>query len=739
MADLTQDGRFLKFTSPLGKDALLINELNGSEHLSSLYSYEYELIAPADKDPVNHDNIVGKQVTVSMDLKDGKFRYITGVVKRFAEIGLDNNYRYYRLEAVPWLWMLTLRSDCRIFQFKSVIDVIKEVFDAWKGKFAGVVDYKDATTGQHEKWDYITQYRETDFNFVSRLMEHEGIFYFFEHTDSGHKLVFADEKAAHQPLANAPKISFSQLGGTGEWTDDVITSLRFDQSMRPGKYTLRDYHFQLPSSNLEKKEPSKASTANDFLELYDFPGEYAHIYNKPPSEQGEASSKADPQGEQVSKWRMQEQDSSFTGVHGESTSPNLLPGFRFELLDGPKGLKAKKFIITSVSHTASQHPGYQSGWDLKESYRNSFTCIPLDQGFTPPRVTPKPVVQGPHVAVVVGPSGEEIYVDEYGRVKVQFPWDRLGSNDDKSSCWCRVSQPWGGAQWGAMWIPRIGQEVIVEFLEGDPSHPIITGRVYNANVMPPYTLPDKKTVSTFKSRSSPQGGDENYNELRFEDKKGSEQIFINAEKDLDLNVENDTREAIKNNRHLVVTQNQVEQIGADKHLHVKANHFEAIDSDMHLAVKGVQNVKITGKQSLNIGSDKMEQITGASSLKVGGDVKEQVGGGVSLQVGSSMNEKVGATWAKEAVQTVHIKAGMTLILEAGMQLSLKGPGGFVDIGPSGVSIQGTMVLINSGGAAGSGPGASPQSPDAPTDPTAPKDPDVADTGSKFGTSKQQFS
>ena len=313
--------------------------------------------------------------------------------------------------------------------------------------------------------------------------------------------------------------------------------------------------------------------------------------------------------------------------------------------------------------------------------------------FRPARITPKPFVQGPQTALVVGKSGEEIWVDKYGRVKVQFYWDRQGKKDENSSCWIRVSQPWAGKNWGAMWIPRIGQEVIVDFLEGDPDRPLITGRVYNAEETVPYTLPDHQTVSTFKSRSSKGGGSANYNEIRFEDKKDSEQIFINAEKDMDLRVENDSREYVKNDRHLIVHNDQHELVEADKHGHVKGKHFEAIDGDM--------------------------------SLKVDGDVKEQVGGGMSLQVGQSMNEKVGQTWAKEAGKTIHIKAGMTLILEAGMQLSLKGPGGFVDIGPAGVTIQGTMVLINSGGAAGSAPDASPQDPDAP------KDPDTADDGTKF--------
>jgi len=391
---------------------------------------------------------------------------------------------------------------------------------------------------------------------------------------------------------------------------------------------------------------------------------------------------------------MQEEETGHLLASGSSVCRAFTSGYKFDLQDHYRSDMNTAYLLTEVQHTASAGTSYTSSeGGGSEQYANHFSCIPASVRFRPTRITPKPFVQGPQPALVVGKSGEEIWVDKYGRVKVQFYWDRQGKKDENSSCWIRVSQSWAGKNWGAMWIPRIGQEVIVDFLEGDPDRPLITGRVYNAEETVPYDLPDHQTVSTLKSRSSKGGASANYNEIRFEDKKDSEQIFINAEKDMDLRVENDAREYVKNDRHLIVHNNQHELVEADKHGHVKGKHFESIDGDM--------------------------------SLKVGGDVKEQVGGGLSLQVGQSMNEKVGQAWAIEAGQTIHIKAGMTLILEAGMQLSLKGPGGFVDIGPAGVTIQGTMVLINSGGAAGSAPDASPQ------DPEAPKDPDTADDGTKF--------
>jgi type VI secretion system secreted protein VgrG len=325
-------------------------------------------------------------------------------------------------------------------------------------------------------------------------------------------------------------------------------------------------------------------------------------------------------------------------------------------------------------------------------------------------VTPKPFVQGPQPALVVGKQGEEIWVDKYGRVIVQFYWDRLGQKNENSSCWIRASQPWAGGNWGAMWIPRIGQEVLVSFLEGDPDRPVITGRVYNANQMPPYTLPDYQTRSTFMSRSSKGGGSSNYNELRFEDLKGQEQIFMNAEMDMDLRVEKDSREFIGANRHLIVTTNQVEQIQTDKHLHVKGNHFEAIDGNM----------------SLNVTGNQMESVTGNKSLAVTGNQSESVTGNLSLAV-TGQQQDTSMSYAMKTDTTIHLNAGMSAVIEAGVDLTLKVGSNFIDINPAGVFITGTMVFINSGGAAGSAPDASPQSPDSPT---APNDPDTADDGSK---------
>jgi type VI secretion system secreted protein VgrG len=377
-----------------------------------------------------------------------------------------------------------------------------------------------------------------------------------------------------------------------------------------------------------------------------------------------------------------------------------------------------------------------SGEESGEHYSNHFKCIPYSVPYRPQRTTPRPFVQGPQTAVVTGKSGEEIWTDKYGRVKVHFFWDREGKKDETSSCWVRSSQPWAGKNWGAINIPRIGQEVIVEFLEGDPDRPLITGRVYNDEQMPPYKLADNQTRTTFMSRSTKGGGASNYNELRFEDKKDDEQIFMNAEKDMDWRVEKESREFVGANRHMIVKSSQFEEVDGDKQSQVKGKFIEKITGDTSIHIAAKQMEKIDSDQSITIGGNRKEQVTNNESITIGQNRAENVGSNESITIGQSRNTQIGASDALSATQNVNITGGMNVVIQAGMQLSLVGPGGFISITPAGVAIQGTMVLINSGGAAGSAQSASPSSPDSPDSPEDPKDPDTADDGTKGGKLNQ---
>src|SRR6266516_1040927 len=581
---VTQEKKLLAIETPLGKDALLLQSFSGHEAISQLFRFSADLLS--ENPSISFKNIVGKQVTLQVHHSGDDKRHWNGFVSRFACVGGDNRFSHYRAEIVPWLWFLTRTADCQIFQQKTIPEIVKKVFQDH-----GFQDFQDSTQGSYPQREYVVQYRETAFNFVSRLMEECGIFYFFEHDQNTHKLMLADKPQDHKSWPVQHKVRFNYTPGSTFRKEDRVGSWGAEQELRPGKYALTDYNFQTPNTSLMANVQTVAEIGgNTKYEIYDYPG--IHINTS--------------EGDNLTKVRMEEEEASHHLVTGSGNCRSFASGYKFHLDDHARRDQNGDYLLTEVTHSASVGDSYSgSGNGNHETYTNHFTCIPFSVPFRPQRLTPKPIVQGPQTAVVVGPAGEEIYPDKYGRVKVQFFWDRLGKKNENSSCWVRVSQPWAGKNWGAVSIPRIGQEVIVDFLEGDPDRPIINGRVYNDDQMPTYPLPDHKTRTTFMSRSTKGGGSANYNELRFEDKKGSEQIFINAEKDMDHR-------------------------------------------------------------------------------------NEKVGQTMSLQVGQNLQEKSGQNFAHEAGMEIHLKAGMNVVIEAGLQLTIKASGGFINIGPAGVAISGTL-------------------------------------------------
>lgn len=644
--NFTQENRLISITTPLGQDVLMLAGFTGREAVSRLFTFNLDLLS--DSKSISFADIIGQKVTINIELGDGSnHRHINGFVSRFAQAASDAKFTRYQMEVVPWLWFLTRNANCRIFQNMTVVEIIEKVFS--DAGFSS--SYRSSLTGTYEKLEYCVQYRETDFNFVSRLMEHNGIYYFFEHADGKHTLVLADSPSAH---TSCPVQSSARYApATKDHMEDVVTGWQLEQEIRTGKYSLNDYNFETPAMKLLASEPTvvKVDSAH---EIYDYPGDY-----------GTASD-----GTALAKVRMQQEEACHLIGNGTSTCRTLVSGYLLDLEEHDADSMNKTYLITEVTHSASSAGTYASEGGLS-NYSNQFTCIDKSIPYRPQRITPKPFVQGPQTAKVVGPSGEEIHVDKYGRVKVQFFWDREGQNNDKSSCWIRVSQPWAGQGWGAMFIPRINQEVIVSFLEGDPDRPIITGRVYNADQLVPYALPDNSTRSTVKSSSSKGGGTSQFNEVRFEDKAGSEQLFMNAQKDMDINVKNDLREAISNNRSLVVKKDQMESVGGDLHVDVTGN------------------------------------------------INEKAGQSMSLQVSQNLTE-TSLSYSHQAKQAIYLKAPQ-VVIEADAQLTIKVGGNYVALTPANVAITGTMVMINSGGAAGSGSAGSA---------TSPKKPDHADDGSK---------
>lgn len=526
---ISQTERLLRLSTPLGRDVLLLRSFTGREAISELFCFQLDLLS--ENQSINFDDIVGKNVTFAVTLADGEnFRYFNGYVSRFAQLPGIGRLARYQAEVVPHLWFLTRTTDCRIYQNLSVPDIIRDVLERH-----GIQDFEFKLQASYPRREYCVQYRETSYNFIQRLMEQEGIYYFFRHEDGKHTLVLGDSPSAHPPCPHQEKARYEPAAGPGfAAPEDYVTSWRLQHELRPGRCTVTDFNFETPATSLLASLESKIQQGgNTRLELYDFPGEYLRR----------------DEGEREARLRIEREECAHVLIQGASFCRAFTPGFRFELYDHGRKDQNRAYVITSVTHNAVEGAYYSGvGGPQEASYDNIFTALPLDVPFRPPRVTPKPVVHGSQTAIVVGPSGEEIYTDKYGRVKVQFHWDRLGKHDEKSSCWIRVSQPWAGKGWGGIWIPRIGQEVIVDFLEGDPDRPIITGRVYNAAQMPPYDLPAQQTRSGFRSRSTKGGGTQNYNEIRFEDKKGAEEILIHAERNLTVTVENDETRTIYGSR-----------------------------------------------------------------------------------------------------------------------------------------------------------------------------------------------
>jgi type VI secretion system secreted protein VgrG len=645
MSTAGQTRRLIAIDTSLGPDKLMLLRYSGSESISAPFSFELELLSEHE---ISFEDIVGKPATISIALADGE-RFINGVVSRFGQTGEQSTYHHYSAQLVPWFWLLTRRADCRIFQNKSTPEIIEDVF-----KTLGFTDYELSLTNSYPKRAYCVQYRETDFNFVSRLMEYHGIYYFFRHEAQKHIMVLADSPSAVKPCPSHDKAEYRGVENTFEDDRDVVTSWLSEQELRPGSWALTDFNFERPASNMSASVDSLVKTWKKELQIYDYP----------------AGCDARSDTEAIARVRMETEESLQQVARAKTTCRAFLPGFKFELIDHPIKSQGREWLITEAQHDATAS-GYRSGQTEQSSqYGNRIVCIPADVPFHPPRVARRPFVEGPQTALVVGPKGEEIYPDKYGRVKVQFHWDRAGKYDADSSCWIRVSQAWAGNGWGAISLPRIGQEVIVDFLEGDPDQPIITGRVYNGQDMPPYALPAEMTKTALKSNSS-KGGD-GFNELRIEDKKGEEQIFVHAEKNLDIRVKNNEYETVSKDFHLIVEQ--------DKYEHTKNDHYETIDRDYAQAVGRDHHLKVTGKEALEVG--------GSLSLKVTGDVAEQFGQNHSTEVSMA----------------AYLKAGMTIVLEAPTGITLKCGGNSVVLDPSGVTItasglvtiQGSMVNINSG-------------------------------------------
>ncbi|WP_263385465.1 type VI secretion system Vgr family protein [Granulicella arctica] len=680
-----QAERLMKFTSPLGQDVLVIEALEGVEGISRLFDFQAELLADTGT-TIDPAQLIGKNVTVEIALVDVQgSRYVNGIVAAFEQTSGDTDFDNYRVHIVPSLWQLTLSSNCRVFQSETVMAIIRAVFEPYG------ISMADKTEGSLQALDYCTQYFETDFNFISRLAEQHGIFYWFEHTESDNKVYFSNARTAYQDCELVSTITFAPNSGKGQ--DRYVSSLEEFSStatMVTGKHSTQDYDYRSYQVHKADAQNSVSPFVNNAYERYTYPGgEEGYV-----KEVGKALSTPNHVAGFLTA-RTNASDAGAEIFHGSSSARSFASGYTFTMKDHPRDDWNRKYLLTQISHQVEQVPSYRStGVGQRADYVNRFSAISSDTVFRPHYTTPKPVIYGPQTAMVVTASGEDIHLDKLGRVCVQFFWDRLRAANTVDNTWLRVAQPWAGSGWGTFFWPRVKDEVIVQFINGDPDNPIVVGSVYNGVNMPKYALPDMSTRSGLVTRSSKGGAAANANEIRFEDKKGSEQIYLNAEMDMDHRIENDHRRYVG---------------GKDS-----------------LIVKGAQYDDITGDRHSNMQANLVEKIGQKADLDVGTDMNHKIGQNYSLKVGQNHGEKVGMNYAVDAGMEVYVKGGMTVVIESGMALTLKGAGGSITIDAMGVSITGTMVLINSGGAPVAG------SPATLTDPGAPTAPDQADDGTKGG-------
>lgn len=659
--------------------ALEFRSLSAHEEISRLF--EFQIVGFCEQGDLSADDLLGKPVSLALEVGEGATRWFHGLATSFGIDGRETDGYTYRITVRPWLWLATRSADLRIFQDQTALEIVKQVL----GDYGGSID--DRTSGSYAKRVYCVQYRETDFNFVSRLLEAEGISYWFDHSEDKHALVLADEAGAHGAMAGFEDALFRvQQAALDEQA--VISQWHMRHEIQTGKLTLRDYDFEKPSTDLQvDRESSNRKHAEAKHEVYDYPGGYLES----------------AAGKDLAAIRLDEAAGRFGRFGGEGNTPGLVAGRKFALKEHPRADQNTDYIVLAtqidLQQTGDRTGAGQTGFLCR------FTAQRLDEPLRPARTTRKPTVAGPQTAVVVGTGDAgDIFTDKYGRVKVQFHWDRLGAKDNTSSCWMRVASPWAGDGFGMIALPRLGQEVVVDFLEGDPDQPLITGRVHNAEQMPPYELPANASVSTLKSRSI-KGGTADFNELRFEDKKGDEYVLFHAQKD----------------RLEFVEKTLKSEIGEDEHRSVKKDRKEKIDGDHHLSVVKDVKQKVDGKFSLHAVKDILLKAGSLFSLKTGKDITAESGASISLKSATALHLKIGTNIGAEGGQNVHIKAGMNVVIEGGMQLTIKGGSGSVVLGPDGVSITGPMVKINSGGSPGSGAGASPV---APTDPDAPDAPEL---------------
>ena len=628
--DIEQTARLLQVESPLGDNKLILTGFRGNEKLSGLFTFRLDLVSP-DHD-IQPEEILGKGIAWSVGKPGGDRRNFHGIVGSLGGGGsFGRGYRWYYVDVMPAFWLLTHNSNCKVFQQKSVPDIIKQVV----ADFPDVVLDMSGITADHPPRDYCIQYKESDFRFLTRIMQEEGLFYYFKHAQGSHTMVVADSNATFFDCLGA-EATF----GVNSDVESFVTQWLPRRKFRAGKSTQRDYNFETPSNTLQSSVNTliNVPTFKPF-ERFHYPGGYL----------------TSSDGDRLTRLRMEAEEADYQSCDAESNAADFATGGRFTMGTHEVTPESSKgYYVTSVTHDSSDF-SHVTGEGTGEApdYKNSFSCSSEDNNYRDECSTDKPVIPGLLQGIVTGGSGDEICTDEYGRIKVQFHWDRIGGFNDESSCWVPCAQLWAGSQWGGQFIPRVGMEVLIGFYSGDPDHPVCIGCVYNASNMVPYALPGNKTQSGIKTHSTTGGGSDNFNELRFEDKMGSEEVYVQAEKDLNTLVKNDETRTVKHDQTLTITNDRTITVQ-------QGNETETIQ-------QGNRSVE------LNQGNDslKLDQGNRTVKLSMGNDE-------LTLDMGN-----------------ITIKASMGAISIESMQgITLTVGQSKLSIDQTGISVTGMMVKLN---------------------------------------------
>jgi len=672
MSKYEQARRHLHVRTPLGDDALLLIGLAGSEGISRPFRFELDLRAARDR-PLPFDQLLGGPCSIRFTTADQGERHIHGMIAELIESDFDEEFFHYRAVLRPTLWRWSKNSRCRVYQQQSVPEVLEMLLRQFDPEFQ--------LHFAHPRRNFCVQYCESDLHFVSRLMEEEGIFYYYKHSESESKLVVSDHSLECLELPSPNEVAFDRVEG-GHRPEGRITAWRKRQAATSGKATLRDYSFEMPDKNLEASwtildQVQVGQVAhrlrlenNADLEQFEYPGAYAHHYDgKDPSggDQPQDLQRIFDENQYLARLRMEREAAANLSVSGESTTGRLVPGYRFTLTRHPSA--SGNYLVVAVEHEARLHGEYRSGSpDVRMEYCNRFEAIPRDLPYRPPQATPEPNISGVQTAVVVGPAGETVFTDCYGRIKVQFHWDRAGASVGDSSCWIRVLQPHAGAGFGALAIPRIGQEVAVAFRNGKPDQPVVLGGLYNARSMPPFDLPAERARSAFKTHS--HGGQaSNFSGFVIDDTLQREQFQLHAEKDLTVNAENCHLVQVGNDQTELIGKNHECSVGGNQT--VTVSHTQTVNTTTHhFNVGGKYVLKVGGPTAIGSGSggghapwdfsvaeghikgdvgSKLEMVWGESStIIIGAYVRSTLGvdtrltlGNVQLTVGVSLDTVIG--------------------------------------------------------------------------------------------------